>query len=574
MSYFKLFLTSLAVASWLAVGDPGTDPANGAAPVVVEARQPGSSALDVVQTVTAPLEKALRGMEDVRRISSLSLEGRCFVRLELETSANSKKVREAVARRLTDAAPTLPEACVRLGVQLLPEASPSFFVVALRASSQREPTELSRLARDSIRPRLQRVPSVSQVHILGQANEQVRIVCDPNRLIAYDLPAADVLSALRKLSKRPPENVGELGDAVVATRNSVPILVRDLAVVEIGVQQSGVAGLALRKDKRGLEIAEPLVLLVVQPLPGNIEDFGKSLDMALKDIEHLLPGVRLDQRLFRPSAMTAALRLPPGTKLEERARIARTVAETSLRVPQLQAVYWMAPAASDEVLLLPWPTAAKGADLRTDLRSVLSELGELKGVGIRVGGLRSPLLSWPGESSQLVTRVSGDDIDELRKTADQVHARMSKIEGIVDLDRAWETVPQLTVDLDLEKCARMGLNMTDVMQILRMYQGGLEVEGLKIAGRPAVLMLPGPLTKTPFDLRELRVRNIKSQWVTLDTVAEARVLVVPQSLYRDAGKLCIVVSCNIHGRNVANVRDDIRKAVQELSRREARIELE
>ena len=593
MSYFQHLLVCLFASPFFGSDDPKSSTADIAPSVIIEARQPGISPSEMVQTVAIPLEKALGGIEGVRRLSSLSQEGSCSVRLDLQASTDSKKVREASAKRLADAKSVLPEDCVRQRVRLLPETSPSFFVIALHAPGTKELLELTNLARDSIRPRLQRLPNVSQVPILGEANERVRIVCDPNRLVAFDVSIADVLSKLKKSSDRPPKRAQELEDLVVAESNGQAIYVRDLAVVQTGVQWTGQAGIITRGNKPGQEGAESAVLLFLQPSVGrdsnpspDLDDLGKSLNKSLKEMAGDLPlGVRPDLRLFRPGDITMAVRLPPGSNLEERARLARTVAEACLRVPQLQGAYWYTAADNDDILLFPWPQSNAVASppdvkLQTDLRSMLKQLAQLRGMGNRVvrlnpaRSLNSSMVFWPGEGSQVAIRVSGDQLHQIRQTADQLLIRLSEIDGVVDLHSSIMMKPRVDIQVDRRKCTSLGLKLADVMQIIKMYQEGIEVEGLKIAGRPAFLMLLQSERNSVIGLGELSLTNGMGQRVPLRTVAAAQPLDGPRSVYREAGKNCIVVSCNIHGRTLAQVRQEVRKIAQELSTKEARIQVE
>jgi Cu/Ag efflux pump CusA len=184
------------------------------------------------------------------------------------------------------------------------------------------------------------------------------------------------------------------------------------------------------------------------------------------------------------------------------------------------------------------------------------------------------MVFWPGEGSQVAIRVSGDQLHQIRQTADQLLIRLSEIDGVVDLHSSITMKPRVDIQVDRRKCTALGLKLADVMQIIKMYQEGIEVEGLKIAGRPAFLMLPQSERNPFIGLGELSLTNGMGQRVPLRTVAAAQPLDGPRSLYREAGKNCIVVSCNIHGRTLAQVRQEVRKIAQELSTKEARIQVE
>jgi multidrug efflux pump subunit AcrB len=589
LSYFFWILVSLAAASWINLGDP--HPAEELPPVVIEAHQAGIPPKELVKTVTVPLEKALGGIDGVRHIRSLTAEGRCLVRLEIEPSADSKKIREAAAKRLTDAKAKLPEACVRQGLQTLPEVNPSFFVVALQSSDPKIANELSALSRNSILPRLERLPNIADVRILGDAQERVRIICDPTRVTAFGLSMSDVLSVLKKQSDRPPKNARDLEGVVVSEINGQTVYLRDLAIVEEGRQWHGFAGLATRPDQRHPGAEHSPILVLVQAKAGNLQDFAKNLDLAIKELKNAIPsGIRIDQQVFQVNDPMIILSLPSGAKMERRADLAGTVAEAMLRVPPLQGLYWFTAGDSDEVLLLPWRAAnstpaspaasAQGENPATQLRSLLNQGDLLKGAENRVvrvspaRSLDSPLISWPGDDNQIVIRVSGEPFHELRQTDDQLHLRLRQIDGVVDLHTSLAEKPTVEFLIDDRKCKAFEIKPSDVREMIRIHQEGIEIEGLKIAGRSAFLALPSSARNGVEGLRELSLRNGTGLRVPITSVAAAQFLVVPRSLYREGGKNCIVVSCNVQGRTLAEVRQQVRKIAQELSTKEALIEVD
>src|SRR5262249_39608451 len=135
-----------------------------ASPLILEARYPGASPQVMVETIAAPLEEALRGTEDVRKISSLCTDGRCIFWLDLREQADRQIARVLVQNRVAIATPKLPEECRRLGVTLQPEMDEAFEVLALRSSGALNLTELSALARET-RKQLMRLPGVAQVTV-------------------------------------------------------------------------------------------------------------------------------------------------------------------------------------------------------------------------------------------------------------------------------------------------------------------------------------------------------------------------------------------------------------------------
>jgi multidrug efflux pump subunit AcrB len=571
---------SLAGSSWINLDDP--PPAEGLPPVVIEARHAGIQPDELVKTVTAPLEKALTGIEGVRRLCSLTLEGRCLVRLDLVPSADEKKVREAAAKRLADAKSNLPET-VRGEAKLFPEVSPSFFVVALYATDSKARNELSALGRNTIRPKLERLANVADVRTLGDAQERIYVMCDPTRLAVRGVSMSDVLAALKKQSDRPPKNAVDLEEVVISEINGQAVLVRDLAVVQEGRQWHGRAGLASRVEQRHSADHSP-VLFLIQNKPGDLQDFAKNLDLAIQEMKNAIPlGVRLDRQVFQVNDPMIILGLPSGVPLERKAQLARTVAEAASKLSELQGIYWFTALDDDEILMLPFMPANLSAllakaKLTTQLRSALNKGDLLKGAANRIvhvlptRSLESPLISWPGQGSHIVIRISGEPL-RAREAADQLRLQLSRIEGVIDLHTNGAEKPHVNFLIDERKCKDFGIKPSEVRQIIRIHQEGIEVEGLKIAGRSAFLALP--LERIDVEsIRQLAIPNGMGQRVPLASIAAVQLTLVPGSIYRESGKNCLIVSGNIQGRSLAEVRQEIRKLTKELSLKDAQIELE
>src|SRR5436190_4603292 len=141
--------------------------ASAAPPLVLEAQYPGASPQVVADTVAAPLEQQLRGVEGVRKVSSLCTFGRCLIWLDLTAKADRGKVRTLVQNSVALARPMLPEERRGFGITLFPDMDDTFEVLVLRPTAGTDLNALSVLARDVIQPRLGRVLFVSGVTIVG-----------------------------------------------------------------------------------------------------------------------------------------------------------------------------------------------------------------------------------------------------------------------------------------------------------------------------------------------------------------------------------------------------------------------
>jgi hypothetical protein len=123
-----------------------------------------------------------------------------------------------------------------------------------------------------------------------------------------------------------------------------------------------------------------------------------------KALPGALRGLRAEARLFRPGDRTVVLRLSGAGGVQRKALLAGYAAKAVLRVPRVEAAYWLAPVEGDALLLL---SGGNSAALR-------SELVELVGAKPLVGWLRSPDAPWPGEGLPVLARVRGADLASRR----------------------------------------------------------------------------------------------------------------------------------------------------------------
>src|SRR5262249_49727642 len=233
------------------------------------------------------------------------------------------------------------------------------------------------------------------------------------------------------------------------------------------------------------------------------------------------------------------LGLPSGVTLERKAELAHTVAEAASKLSELQGIYWFTALDSDEILMLPFmpgtPAALLAkAKLATQLRVFLNEGDSLKGAAHRIvrispaRSFESPLVLWPGDDSQMVVRVSGETF-RVREAADQLRLRLGQIDGVVDLHTHLSEKPHVKWQIHERKCKDFDIKPSDVRQMIRMFQDGIEVEGFKIAGSSAFLMLPSSERIGVEGLRQLSIPNRTGLRVPLASLAAVQLLSVPKS---------------------------------------------
>jgi CzcA family heavy metal efflux pump len=276
--------------------------------VITEAH--GMSPTEVETQITFPIETAVNGASGVRRVRSATAVGISVVWVEFEWGTDIRNARQIVSEKLSGVTGDLPPEGER--PTLAPQSSIMGEILFLALSSdQHSPAELRSYAEVSLRRRLLAVPGVSQVTPIGGGDKQFQVVVNPAALQAHNVTLNQVIRALEEgnenvsagiINERGAEwlvtgvgrihSLDDIGATVVAARDGVPTLVRDLGEVKIGEAQ---------KRGEGSAMGKPAVILGLQKQPGaNTLELTKRLDAVLADVKAKLPaGMQLKTDIFR-----------------------------------------------------------------------------------------------------------------------------------------------------------------------------------------------------------------------------------------------------------------------------------
>ncbi len=295
-----------------------------AAPIVeVQTEAIGLSAKEVESLITLNLEELLSGVPWLKSIRSKSVTGLSSIILTFDSGTDVLKARQMIQERLT-LAYTLPNVA-RPPVILQPVSATSRFLMIAISSKQVEPTELSLIARWTIKPRLTGVPGVANVAIWGQRLRQLHVQIDPDRLRDARLIQDDIITAagdalwvspLTFLKGSAPGTGGWIDNRNqrLGVHHDMPIKSpEDMAKVSVGAQHLLMTGKTLSLG----EVAEvtfdhpPMIgdafvndgnglLLVVEKFPSaNTLEVTRGVEQALAELQRGLPGVEIDPTVFR-----------------------------------------------------------------------------------------------------------------------------------------------------------------------------------------------------------------------------------------------------------------------------------
>ena len=308
--------------------------------VQVTASYPGASPEVIAETVAAPLEQAINGVENMLYMSSQSAtDGRMVITISFQQGTDPDLAQIQVQNRIAPVLPRLPDEVQRIGVVTEKTSPDILMVVHMRATSDRyDPLHVANYANLRVRDELKRLPGVANVLTWGEGEYAMRAWLDPTRVAARGLTANDVVAAIREqnvqvavgsIGQQPSATaarqitinaVGRLrtaeqfGDIIVRTGSDGQVTrLRDVARVEMGAD-----GYSLRSQLNG----KPAVALQVFMSPGaNALDTSSAVRATMKRLKADFPegigyAIAYDPNIFvRASLKSVAVTLLEATLL-------------------------------------------------------------------------------------------------------------------------------------------------------------------------------------------------------------------------------------------------------------------
>ena len=281
--------------------------------VVVMTEANGMAAEEVEKLVTFPIETAVNGAANVRRVRSTSTSGFSVVWVEFDWSADTYRARQIVSEKLAAIGEQLPDNVDQ--PVMAPQSSllGEMLMVGLTADST-SMQELRTIADWTIRPRLLSVGGVAQVSVIGGDIKEYQVLLDLPKMKHYGVTVDDVLAATKGMNQNSNGGVmyqygneyivrgsisttrlEDLKKAVVKMQDDMPITLDQVTDVQIGSQEPRL-GTASVKGKSAV-----LLTINKQPHVGTLELTDK-LDATLADIQKNLPAdVHLETDMFRQS---------------------------------------------------------------------------------------------------------------------------------------------------------------------------------------------------------------------------------------------------------------------------------
>lgn len=280
--------------------------------VVVMTEAKGMAAEEVERLVTFPVETAVNGATDVRRVRSSSTTGFSVVWVEFDWGTDIYRDRQIVSEKLATIGSTLPQGVSQptLGPQSSILGEVMFIGLTADTTSL---GSLRTLADWTIRPRLLSTGGVAQVTVMGGDLMEYQVRIHPERMRHYGVSLGDVLNVTRQMNQNASGGVHyesgneyivrgvlstrsaeEMGQALVkTTATGMPVVLADVADVQMGAKspKMGVASVS----------GKPAVLLTVTKQPNTSTlDLTEALDSVVAGLKGALPAdVKVNTQLYR-----------------------------------------------------------------------------------------------------------------------------------------------------------------------------------------------------------------------------------------------------------------------------------
>jgi Cu(I)/Ag(I) efflux system membrane protein CusA/SilA len=279
--------------------------------VVIMTEAKGMAPEEVERLVSFPVETAVNGATDVRRVRSSSTTGFSIVWVEFNWGTDIYRARQIVSEKLAVVKDALPS---NVGNPTLgPQSSilGELMIIGLTADTT-SLQDLRTLADWTIRPRLLSTGGVAQVTVLGGDIKEYQILLNPEKMKHYGISLDEVIKVVTEMNQNASggvlyeygneyiirgllstNNIDALGATVVKSMDDVPVLLENIAQVKIG-NKAPKLGIASEKGK-----AAVLITVTKQPATSTIELTNK-LDQSLAELKTTFPSdVKLSTDIFR-----------------------------------------------------------------------------------------------------------------------------------------------------------------------------------------------------------------------------------------------------------------------------------
>ena len=258
----------------------------------------GASASDIENNVTKPLENSLNSVSDLKHISSQSKENISIVTLEFEYGIDIDVATNDVRDKLDMVKSALPDEVsnpiiFKFGTDDIP-------IMMLSVTAAESTSGLYKILEDQVANPLARISGVGAVSVTGSAKREIKVYCDPYKLEAYNLSIEAISGIIGAENRNIPggnidvgshtyplrvqkefEDASELLGLVVGSYNGKTIYLRDVAVVEDGLEE--------RAQETFSNLKKGGMIVIQKQAGANSVEISKKVMEKLPEIQKNLP---------------------------------------------------------------------------------------------------------------------------------------------------------------------------------------------------------------------------------------------------------------------------------------------
>ncbi len=240
--------------------------------LTIQTVYPGAGASEVETSVTKKMEDALSTLENLKKISSTSMEGISIIAIELNEGSDANLAVQDAQRKINAIKSDLPTEILDPSIDKF--SMDEMPIMNIAASASLSSTEFYKLVENRIQPRLAKIPGVGSVQMTGGNEREIKVNIDANKLKAYNLSALQVLQAVQTANMEIPagnventsviysvrlaakfSNLNELRNTVIMTTpTGGKVKVMDVAEVEDGVATQKLINRIDGRDAIGISV--------------------------------------------------------------------------------------------------------------------------------------------------------------------------------------------------------------------------------------------------------------------------------------------------------------------------------
>lgn len=273
--------------------------------IAVISQYTGVGPFDIETVVTRPIEETLATVENMKKITSQSAQGLSLVSLEFEWGTDMNQAEIDVRNQLDFIRDVLPnDVTDPLVFAFNPSMQPILYFSV--TSNVHGPAELRRISEHEIEPRMERIPGIASAQTSGGMSREIKVMVDPSRLRAFNIPIQQVAQALQINNLQIPSgyienaqqeftiqttgeyrSVEQIENTSIAALGGVNIRIKDIADVVDGFKE---------ERQRSWTDGKPSVMLFLQrQSDANTVQACKNVNKQLASIEAELPkGVKIE----------------------------------------------------------------------------------------------------------------------------------------------------------------------------------------------------------------------------------------------------------------------------------------